>query len=205
MLLASIAQYFFGFTIFMVSVFMILLILVQRGRGGGLVGALGGPGGQSAFGTKAGDLFTRITIVTAAIWIVLLASAAYSLKEREKPETLSEGPSLSAPKAESPISGGGAANPETPPATPGIGLSSPAESSGTAPSAATPSAATPSAATPSAATPAPTAPAPSDAPSPAAETPAPSPATPPSTAIPPSPAAPPSPAPETPAPVGSGN
>ena len=195
MLLASIAQYFFGFTIFMVSVFMILLILVQRGRGGGLVGALGGPGGQSAFGTKAGDLFTRITIVTAAIWIVLLASAAYSLKEREKPETLSEGPSLSAPKAESPISGGGAANPETPPATPGIGLSSPAESSGTAPSAATPSAATP----------APTAPAPSDAPSPAAETPAPSPATPPSTAIPPSPAAPPSPAPETPAPVGSGN
>ncbi|MFN9877681.1 MAG: preprotein translocase subunit SecG, partial [Planctomycetota bacterium] len=28
------------------SAFMILLILVQRGRGGGLTGALGGAGGQ---------------------------------------------------------------------------------------------------------------------------------------------------------------
>ena len=36
-----------------------------------LAGALGGMGGQSAFGTKAGDLFTRITIGVAAFWIVL--------------------------------------------------------------------------------------------------------------------------------------
>ncbi len=48
------------------SVFLILLVLVQRGRGGGLAGAFGGMGGQSAFGTKAGDLFTRITIFVAA-------------------------------------------------------------------------------------------------------------------------------------------
>ena len=53
------------------SAFMILLILVQRGRGGGLTGALGGAGGQSAFGSKAGDVFTRITIGTAVVWIVL--------------------------------------------------------------------------------------------------------------------------------------
>ena len=55
----------------LLSVFLILVILVQRGRGGGLTGALGGMGGQSAFGTKAGDLFTRITIVVAAIWVLL--------------------------------------------------------------------------------------------------------------------------------------
>ncbi len=53
------------------SIFMILLILVQQGRGGGLTGALGGMGGQSAFGAKAGDLFTRITIITAVVWIML--------------------------------------------------------------------------------------------------------------------------------------
>lgn len=53
------------------AVFLILLVLVQRGRGGGLTGALGGMGGQSAFGTKAGDVFTKITIVTAAVWILL--------------------------------------------------------------------------------------------------------------------------------------
>ena len=50
---------------------MILIILLQRGRGGGLAGALGGAGGQSAFGAKAGDTFTRITIVTAVIWFTL--------------------------------------------------------------------------------------------------------------------------------------
>ncbi len=55
------------------ALFMILLILIQRGRGGGLVGALGGMGGQSAFGTKAGDLFTRVTMWTAFFWIVLAA------------------------------------------------------------------------------------------------------------------------------------
>src|SRR3954452_6951778 len=51
------------------AIFLFLLVLVQRGRGGGLAGALGGMGGSSAFGAKAGDVFTRITIITAAIWI----------------------------------------------------------------------------------------------------------------------------------------
>lgn len=53
------------------GLFLILLVLIQRGKGGGLSGAFGGVGGSSAFGSRAGDLFTRITIVTAAIWIVL--------------------------------------------------------------------------------------------------------------------------------------
>ena len=39
------------------SLFLIALVLIQRGRGGGLAGAFGGAGGQSAFGTKAGDVF----------------------------------------------------------------------------------------------------------------------------------------------------
>src|SRR5438034_7561801 len=69
------SHYFFIITLTVLSIFMVLVILVQRGRGGGLTGALGGMGGQSAFGTKAGDLFTRITIVVAALW-VLLAMAA---------------------------------------------------------------------------------------------------------------------------------
>jgi preprotein translocase subunit SecG len=64
-------QYFFGITMFLVALFLILLVLVQRGRGGGLSGALGGMGGQSAFGTKAGDLFTRVTMIAAAVWILL--------------------------------------------------------------------------------------------------------------------------------------
>ncbi len=60
-----------GFMLVFMALFLIALVLIQRGRGGGLAGAFGGAGGQSAFGTKAGDLFTRITVVVAAIWIVL--------------------------------------------------------------------------------------------------------------------------------------
>jgi len=65
--------------LFLTAVFLILLILVQRGKGGGLAGAFGGMGGQSAFGTKAGDTFTRITIVVAAIWIFLCVVSVRAL------------------------------------------------------------------------------------------------------------------------------
>src|SRR5262249_16864875 len=53
------------------SLFLICLVLIQRGKGGGLAGAFGGMGGSSAFGTKAGDIFTRVTMITAVIWILL--------------------------------------------------------------------------------------------------------------------------------------
>ena len=55
-----------------VSAFMILLILIQRGKGGGLIGALGGSGGSSPFGSRAGDQFTRITIYVALVWLLLI-------------------------------------------------------------------------------------------------------------------------------------
>jgi preprotein translocase subunit SecG len=64
-------QLLFAFLMFTTSVFLILLVLVQRGRGGGLAGAFGGMGGQSAFGTKAGDLFTRVTMIVATVWFLL--------------------------------------------------------------------------------------------------------------------------------------
>jgi preprotein translocase subunit SecG len=66
----------FGVLLAVVAIFLILLVLVQRGRGGGLAGALGGMGGSSAFGAKAGDVFTRITIGAAAVWIILCISAS---------------------------------------------------------------------------------------------------------------------------------
>ena len=61
------------FLLVITGLFLILIVLIQRGRGGGLAGAFGGMGGQSAFGTKAGDLFTRVTIGVAAFWIILCA------------------------------------------------------------------------------------------------------------------------------------
>jgi len=71
-----------SFVMVAISLFMVLLVLIQRGRGGGLAGAFGGMGGQSAFGTRAGDVFTRITIVLAVVW-VLLAGGLGMLMRRD--------------------------------------------------------------------------------------------------------------------------
>jgi preprotein translocase subunit SecG len=73
--LGELSQYIFGSVLFLLSMFIIAVILLQRGKGGGLTGALGGLGGQSAFGVKAGDVFTRITAVAVLIWIFTCALA----------------------------------------------------------------------------------------------------------------------------------
>jgi preprotein translocase subunit SecG len=80
----SVWHFVFGVSMFLVSLFLILLVLVQRGRGGGLTGALGGMGGQSAFGAKAGDVFTRVTMVTATIWILLCIAAILVLGSQDE-------------------------------------------------------------------------------------------------------------------------
>ena len=80
-LFADLLQFVFGALMFTTAIFLILLVLVQRGRGGGLSGAFGGMGGQSAFGTKAGDLFTRITVGVAAFWILLCVVAIKVLNQ----------------------------------------------------------------------------------------------------------------------------
>ncbi len=67
------------------AIFLIALVLVQKGRGGGLAGALGGMGGQSAFGAKAGDLFTRVTVIVAGFWIVLSIGTFYYISHRGGP------------------------------------------------------------------------------------------------------------------------
>jgi preprotein translocase subunit SecG len=74
------------------AIVLILLVLVQRGKGGGLAGALGGMGGQSAFGTKAGDTFTRITVGVAAFWIILCMVAVGTMKGQGSKLDLGSGP-----------------------------------------------------------------------------------------------------------------
>ncbi len=69
------------FLLMFLSFFMIVLILLQRGRGGGLAGAFGGMGSQSAFGTKAGDTFTRITVVVAIVWVLLAGGLGMAMRK----------------------------------------------------------------------------------------------------------------------------
>ena len=48
------------------------IVLIQRGKGGGLAGAFGGVGGSSPFGSRAGDAFTKITLYLAAVWVLVI-------------------------------------------------------------------------------------------------------------------------------------
>lgn len=55
-----------------VTICLILLILVQKGRGGGLSGAFGGAGGGSSLlGTKTGDFLTWVTICLVVVFLTL--------------------------------------------------------------------------------------------------------------------------------------
>ncbi len=104
------------------AVFLIILILIQRGKGGGLAGALGGMGGQSAFGTKAGDLFTKITIGVATFWIVLCIVCVIVLpKVTAGPLGFGRGaaPRQSAPGPATPAPAGKSAPAEAPAPPPG--------------------------------------------------------------------------------------
>jgi preprotein translocase subunit SecG len=111
----------FGFLLTFTAIFLILLVLVQRGRGGGLAGALGGMGGQSAFGSKAGDLFTRLTMGTAVVWVLLCVASIYLLGgssdqlsgELGSGAPVSEGPVVTEPLGDS------TAVPPAAPAAPG--------------------------------------------------------------------------------------
>jgi preprotein translocase subunit SecG len=69
--MAAFAAVALNFVLLPLGAFMILLILIQRGKGGGLIGALGGAGGSSPFGSRAGDQFTRLTIYVAIGWLLL--------------------------------------------------------------------------------------------------------------------------------------
>jgi preprotein translocase subunit SecG len=78
-------QYIFGPLLFITSAFLIMIVLLQRGKGGGLVGALGGSGGQSAFGTKFGDRLMWVTYGVAVFWILLILASILLLSKTSDP------------------------------------------------------------------------------------------------------------------------
>lgn len=61
----------------LICVLLIMVILLQKGRGGGLSGAFGGVGGHSAFGAKTGDVFTWVTVALTFLFIVVAVVGNY--------------------------------------------------------------------------------------------------------------------------------
>jgi preprotein translocase subunit SecG len=81
--------------LFLSGIFLIGLVLIQRGKGGGLAGAFGGAGGSSAFGSRAGDTFTKVTIYVAAVWILLIM---FLIKMTQPTEPLEKRPAIERPE-----------------------------------------------------------------------------------------------------------
>src|SRR5437870_9319424 len=58
-----------------VAIILMLLVLIQKGRGGGLASAFGGVGGHTAFGSKTGDVLTWATAVLFGVFLLLAVVA----------------------------------------------------------------------------------------------------------------------------------
>jgi len=110
------------------GVILVLLVLIQRGRGGGLAGAFGGPGGHSAFGTKTADVFIKATAVLGAIFFILAVVTALVMRYQQSALWSAEGPAPAEAPAESRRAG--TAPPAKMPAAPAKTPAAPASESG---------------------------------------------------------------------------
>jgi preprotein translocase subunit SecG len=146
MILAAWYHTVLAFFFAVVAIVLMLVILLQRGKGVGLAGAFGGTGGTTAFGAKTGDVLTWVTIVAAGLLLTFAVVLNFVFVE----------------------SGAGLAAPPPPPAAPTSGAPTAPVSAPPTPGPATPAPAIPA--------PAPTTPPPAMPASGAPATPPPAPA-----------------------------
>jgi len=95
-----------------ISLFLIAVILLQAGKGGGLADTFGGSQMQNLFGTKSTTVLTKLTAVCAIGFIVTCISLAIISSKKGKsiidsvqiPKTAATAPSAQLPSApEAPV------------------------------------------------------------------------------------------------------
>ena len=161
---------------FFIGLLLVLAVLIQKPQGGGLSAAFGasaGGAGQTAFGTKTGDVLTLITIGMFAVWLVLgmLLNRGYRPDELNGPaakpagdETKQTTPDTNTPPASVPMSATPATGaPKTDASKPGTPANTPATTPASNPAPSTPPA-DPAPSNPAPSNPAPANPAPSTPP-----------------------------------------
>ena len=89
--------YYFTITIYVLICFVLLMvILLQQGKGGDMASAFGGAGSQAAFGARGGaTLLTKLTTIFAALF--LLGSLALSIIGQRGPGSVVSGTPAPAP------------------------------------------------------------------------------------------------------------
>jgi preprotein translocase subunit SecG len=133
MLALPVLNYITATLFIIICILTMLVILIQKGRGGGLSGAFGGVGGHSAFGAKTGDVFTWITVGLAAAFLVLAVCLNFVFVKL--PPTAGMGSATATPQPR--------ANTPAPPGAPVSGAPAPARPASPTPVPAAPAPAAP--------------------------------------------------------------
>ena len=118
----------------LVSLILILVILMQKGRGGGLSGAFGGGMASGLLGSKTGDFLTWVTVVLVSVFLLLAVLMAKYYRS-----TTRYGREVSAP-TQQPMTGGqtpapqpGATQPSAPAGQPSTSSAAPASAAPSGP------------------------------------------------------------------------
>ena len=137
-----------------ICIMLMLIVLIQPGKSGGLGAALGGAGAQQIFGGRgAGNFLTRTTWIGASVFFLTSVTLAYlststgdSLEDLQVPSAAAPAapapaepaaPANTAPSA--PAAGDAPAGSEPAPAAPESPATAPSESAPTEPAPAAPS------------------------------------------------------------------
>jgi len=134
-MLAAMGGLQLGFTLFYILVCILLVgvVLLQKGRGGGIGAAFGGGASTSPFGAKTGDVFTWVTVVLAGLAILIGVVGNYvllpTIATEGGPGSIVPGEEGAIPPAEAPP-GTTPLTPTPAPTGPPPGQSAPAPSPG---------------------------------------------------------------------------
>jgi preprotein translocase subunit SecG len=86
----------------LISIFLILVVLVQQGKGADLAGAFGGGGSQTAFGARgATTLLHKLTTGFFVAFVITSLSLAV-LQARPRGSVMTDAPTSSAPARPAP-------------------------------------------------------------------------------------------------------
>lgn len=70
-----------------VCLVLIGLVLIQKGRGGGMISAFSGGGGHTPFGSKTGDVLTWATSIVFGVFVLLAIVLNLMSQARARPAT----------------------------------------------------------------------------------------------------------------------